>query len=150
MSFLIEFLKKYLIWADYIGTDISEKYIEYARHKYSDRTFLVADARTLDFPASFFDIVFINGVLHHLDDGTVLKITREINRVLRPEGRVLIMENILNGTLLSKLIAMLDLGKYIRTSDGYCRLLAKYFNIADTYPIRIGICDYQIFVLTKN
>ncbi|MBI2627859.1 MAG: class I SAM-dependent methyltransferase [Candidatus Niyogibacteria bacterium] len=135
---------------DYIGMDISEKYIEYARHKYSDRTFLAGDAQTLDFPASFFDIIFVNGVLHHLDDDTVLKITREINRVLRPEGRALIMENILNETLLSKLIAMLDLGKYIRPSGGYRRLLAEYFNIADTYPIRMGICDYQVFVLTKN
>lgn len=134
---------------DYIGIDISERYIKYACQKYN-KNFLVADARALDFIDQSFDIIFVNGVLHHLDDKTVLEVMKEMNRVLRLNGRALIMENILSGTFSSKLIAKLDAGEYIRIPDDYRKLLTKHFKIANTYSVKMGICDYQVFILNKN
>lgn len=135
---------------NYTGIDISKKYIEHARRKYNNKTFLVADARMLDFPTHSFDVILINGVLHHMDDKTILEILPEMERVLKPDGQVLVMENVPGKALLAKLVTKLDLGEYIRLPNDYSYLLEKHFNINKTYPIKIGICDYQVFCLSSK
>ncbi|HSP16230.1 MAG TPA: class I SAM-dependent methyltransferase [Thermoanaerobaculia bacterium] len=48
-----------------------------------------ADAENLPFRDASFDVVFSNGVLHHTSDTT--RAVREVHRVLRPGGRVVLM-----------------------------------------------------------
>lgn len=79
--------------ADYTGIDLTEAAIDLARKNFKQRglqgTFKVADAENLDFADNSFDIVYSHGVLHHTPDtaGAV----REINRVLKPGGRAIVM-----------------------------------------------------------
>jgi len=72
---------------DYYGVDFSEKLIEIAKEKYPQLKFKVADALNLPFPANFFDKVFSIAVLHHIPSKELrLKFLKEIRRVLKPEG----------------------------------------------------------------
>lgn len=86
------------------GIDISEVYIndciQKARHngipleKYS---FSVMDAHHLEFPDNTFDIIIGYGILHHLDAATAM---REIYRVLKPQGRIILQEPLADNILL--------------------------------------------------
>jgi len=81
--------------AEAYGIDISPVSIERAQalagqEGLSDSVkFQVMDAEATEFPDSFFDMVLINGVLHHLD---LPKAYRELARIVRPDGAVIATE----------------------------------------------------------
>lgn len=132
----------------YVGVDLSPTYISYARKKYP-KQFLVADAKELPFANGSFDAVWVNGVLHHFDDGLVRATVSEMRRVLKDSGRAVVMEDVPAHTLVSRLVRSMDLGDHIRTPTAYATLLSERFAISTHYPIRTGVCDYEVFVLQK-
>ena len=76
---------------DYYGVDFSEKLIEIARKRYPQFEFQVADALNLPFSANFFDKVFNIAVLHNIPSKELrLKCLKEIKRVLKPEGLLIL------------------------------------------------------------
>lgn len=79
--------------ADYTGVDLTEAAIELARKRFQlfdlRGEFRVADAENLDFADESFDLVYSHGVLHHTPD--TARAVREIHRVLRPNGRAVVM-----------------------------------------------------------
>lgn len=86
------------------GIDISPVYVEEANLNAkksgcpSERyQFLVMDAHALDFEDDTFDVIIGEGILHHLDADVAL---REIHRVLKPGGRVLLQEPLADNPLL--------------------------------------------------
>ena len=75
------------------GIDISKEMILLAKKHICQGIrppeFLICDAHRTSFPDAFFDVIFGNGILHHLD----LEIAfREIARILKPGGRGYFME----------------------------------------------------------
>ena len=79
--------------ADYTGVDLTDAAIELARKRFElfnlPGTFRTADAENLDFKDASFDLVYSHGVLHHTPD--TARAVREIHRVLRQNGRAMIM-----------------------------------------------------------
>src|SRR5207237_9345304 len=79
--------------ADYTGVDLTEAAIDLARKNFEQRglqgEFKVAVAENLDFADSSFDLVYSQGVLHHPPD--IARAVSEIHRVLKPEGRAIVM-----------------------------------------------------------
>ncbi len=79
--------------ADYTGVDLTEAAIDLARKNFEQcglqGEFKVADAENLDFADSSFDLVYSHGVLHHTPD--IARAVSEIHRVLKPEGRAIVM-----------------------------------------------------------
>lgn len=76
------------------GIDLSERLVEQTRERlseFADRVTLKQDnANALSFPDGRFDGVYCAATLHHMEDpGHTL---REMARVLRPGGRLVIME----------------------------------------------------------
>lgn len=82
-----------LAGADYTGIDLTEASIELARKRFElaglRGEFRVADAEALDFPDNVFGLVYSHGVLHHTPD--TARAVREIHRVLKPDGRAIVM-----------------------------------------------------------
>lgn len=132
---------------DYVGIDISKIYIDYARRRFA-KTFYVMDAQKLNFPDGSFDIIWINGVLHHLDDEAVRTILGEMRRVLKTGGQAVVMEDAPPKKIISRIIRSLDVGENIRPAERYRRLFEKYFVVQKEYPLRTGVCDYQVFILS--
>lgn len=135
---------------EYVGIDIEPDRIKYARKAYPKGTFHVMDASHLRYPDGYFDQILVTGVLHHLTDDEVRSIVAEMRRVLRPEGRALVMEDIaLRGSLnlLGALVHLADEGSHIRRPKQYAPLFTPDLSIITTYPVRCGVCDYQAFVL---
>src|SRR5688500_12238875 len=135
---------------NYAGIDIEPERIEYARKTYRQGEFHVMDASHLKYPDGYFDQILVTGVLHHLSDHDVREIVREMRRVLRPDGRALVMEDIaLRGSLnlLGALVHLADAGAFIRRPKQYVELFVPALELKKTYPVRCGVCDYQVFIL---
>lgn len=79
--------------ADVIGVDISPVSVTNASREAARRglraQFAVMDCESLGFPNNSFDLINVNGVLHHLDLGRAYS---ELARVLKPSGSVLCVE----------------------------------------------------------
>ena len=52
--------------------------------------------------------------------------------------------------LVGKAIQRLDEGDNILSAEAYAAIFQRQFNIEKTYPMRSGICDYQVFILTAS
>ncbi len=92
---------------DYYGIDNSKKLIEIAQKRYPQFKFQVADALNLPFSADFFDKVFCVAVLHHIPSKELrLKVLRDINRVLKPNG--LLVLTVWNLGFLRRLTILLE------------------------------------------
>ena len=134
----------------YAGIDIEAERIAYAAKTYPQGKFQVMDASALGYPDGYFDQILVTGVLHHLSDEDVRNIAKEMKRVLRPDGRALVMEDIaLRGSLnlLGALVHLADEGAHIRRPKEYTPLFEPHLNLRATYPVRCGVCDYQAFIL---
>lgn len=79
--------------ADYTGVDLTEAAVDLARKRFElfnlPGKFQTADAENLDFADESFDLVYSHGVLHHTPE--TQKAVQEIQRVLRPGGRAVVM-----------------------------------------------------------
>ncbi len=76
------------------GIDVSSKSIEEAKKKQlKNSTFQVLDTDHIPFANDSFDIVFIAGVLHHIDEYKRQKIVNELFRVLKQNGRLYLFEH---------------------------------------------------------
>jgi ubiquinone/menaquinone biosynthesis C-methylase UbiE len=78
------------------GIDPSPEMIARARRKArkagADVAFEVAVAEALPFPASTFDVVLISLTMHQLPPVTQHECIEEVSRVLRPDGRLLVVD----------------------------------------------------------
>ncbi len=73
-------------WPDTVGVDINPRTVAYCRAHGLDARLIEPDQ--LPFDDKSFDSVLMDNVLEHIADPTAL--LRELRRVLRPEGRLLI------------------------------------------------------------
>lgn len=137
---------------DYVGVDLNERYIRYARRHYPG-TFEIMDARKLDFGEDSFDDVLVYGLLHHLSDADARAVLGGISRVLKPTGRVLIIEDIPTESrlnLIGHLLHRIENGHFIRTADEYRRLLDGFLCHQGEQFFRSGFCDYYMVSLAAQ
>ena len=115
----------------YLGTDISPKYIMYAKNKYKTKTrkFRIEDSLK-NTKISKYDAVLLISMLHHFSD-------QEVNNILltakkRAKKIVIIADIIPNPPNLFKmLLAKLDRGKYVRLEKDKIKLINKHFTIVE-------------------
>jgi ubiquinone/menaquinone biosynthesis C-methylase UbiE len=88
----IHVLKKTFPQAEITGVDPNLNSLEAAREKYPDVTFIEMEAEKLEFEDNSFDVVSISMALHHLPK--IKKGLKEIKRVVKPEGYIIINETI--------------------------------------------------------
>lgn len=132
----------------YIGIDISPIYIERAQACFPEHRFRAMDATQLEFPDNSFDAVIVSGVFHHLDSATTHRVLKEISRVLEPNGKLLVWEDVptrnpLN--LVGRIIHRLDVGEFIRRDSEYAKLISDHFCIESNESFRSGFMDYAAF-----
>lgn len=88
------FFEKYFPQFKIQGIDISVKSIEEAQKKQlSNTSFAQYDGQQIPYGNERFDVVFVAGVLHHIDAVDHQKVVNEIFRVLKPGGRLYLFEH---------------------------------------------------------
>ena len=121
----------YLPGVSYVGTDLSEAYIDSARQHYGDRgRFLLGRIADLD-PAELgeFDVVVAVGVLHHIDEDEALHLFESASSVLAPGGRLVTLDTSYTPTMsrAARFLVSRDRGQSILTPDGYESLARRAF-----------------------
>ena len=119
------------------GVDISEDLIRLAQRRMAvngragGAQFLVGSAHDLPFPDGSIDVVFGIAILHHLD---LMRVSREVYRVLRRGGRAIFQEPVRNSALVRFLRSLIpyhapDISPYERPlTDGELREFAAPFS----------------------
>ena len=76
-----------------------------------------------------FDLVMMNGVLHHVDDEQAHAVLAQIPALLAPGGRLVTMDGCFFPDTRGWRAAVLrhDRGKHVRTPEGYHALFAPHF-----------------------
>lgn len=109
-----------------VGVDRSPAAIRTFRH--GSGTGVVASATALPFPTGALDSAWCFGLLHHLPDADAVTAVRELQRVTRPGGHVVVFDGIqpgASGPFLARLIRGLDRGRWMRTRAGLAALLDR-------------------------
>ena len=129
-------LSHHLPGVDYVGIDLNEDYITYARRSGREGTrFEVASVTNLreeDFGR--FDCVVAIGVLHHVNDSEATSFLRALPDVLRPGGRFVAAEPVWypEQRTTARVLAALDRGRFVRSQEGYEQLLSPWFATTDS------------------
>jgi SAM-dependent methyltransferase len=133
----------------YVGVDINPEYVELAKKLHPYGHFLQQDARTLPFENDFFDLIMFNGVWHHMHDDLIRSCMKEVFRVLRPTGAVVVSEPVFRRDWrVSTWFLENDRGEYIRDRAGY-RALFDGFAIVEEKTLRITLHEFAGFVARK-
>ncbi|MFN2412010.1 MAG: trans-aconitate 2-methyltransferase [Pyrinomonadaceae bacterium] len=135
----VELLKDW----DYVGIDLNPNYIESARAKFPQKRFEVGDATRLAITGEQFDLVFINSIMHHIDDAGCRSLVASTLPLLAAGGVVIVQEPLVpdDGQNLQKFLMKHDRGDYFRTHERWRDLFAEGgLRIAaeDVYPIKIA------------
>ena len=88
------FMQKYFSQWQVKGIDVSEKSIAAAKEKQLSNTdFQIYNGTVIPFADQSFDVIFIAGVLHHVDFMLHQNIMQEVYRVLKTGGRLYLFEH---------------------------------------------------------
>ena len=117
---------------DYIGFDLSESYIEYARKKHRHRKAVFHQALVEEANASAlgkFDLVLATGLLHHLNDSAARQLFQIAKMVLSEDGVLFTIDPcfVPNQAKISHWMVSRDRGQNVRTVDGYAELAKQEF-----------------------
>ncbi len=139
---------------DYIGVDYNYKYVEAAQKKYPHFKFTVGDVLDID-TSSGKAIYLLLGVVHHLDDNHVKDLITKIKKI-NPTASILCLDGIRvpNQNPIAKLLKDLDRGKFVRTLEGYQKVL-EGFNFSQrsdliTLPYNHVISGYNFDTVDFN
>lgn len=131
-------------YESYLGVDLSQKYLNYARRKYGDHqgvTFLCKNVN--DFSErddQQFDLVLMMGIMMNLDDNEIHHIMTTIKKLIAPGGVFLSYDSVyLDGTKgIAKFLLDYDRGFHLRTEEGYVSLMKKYWEHVE-YDLRFDM-----------
>ncbi len=119
--------------AQYYGVDLNADYIAYAQQRWgaaSRHEFAAADATQLRLPAGSFDRALFSNSLHHFPDQLARDILREVARVLRPGGRLVLIDMVGDDPRpVQHFFLARDRGEYLRPIAAQLALVAESFTI---------------------
>ena len=130
--------------AGYVGIDIHAGYVRLARRMNSSHHFESADFITWEGRGERFDLVLINGVLHHLGDPDARALLETALHHTAPGGSLLLVEDVRlpNEPFGTELIHWLDEGEFIRTPEAWRELVETLIPIEQGETFRSGLCAY--------
>ena len=136
---ILEYLPKNV---DYYGFDLSERYIQKAKTKYSRRNAVFSQEAVSEFTlpkelVSRCNYVWLLGVLHHLSDAEVKCNLELAEKALKKGGKLFCIDTcyVKNQNLIAKTLAALDRGKYIRQYEKYESLFSD--TLGDNFTLTI-------------
>ena len=131
--------------ANVFGIDISKKLLHKAKilsEKYDvEIKFSRMQSGNLDFKDAYFDIVYGNGILHHVDIPSTLT---EINRVLKPGGSAFFIEPLQYNPIINIYRLM---AHQVRTTDE-TPISWNDFNLMDKYFSHVEHREFWFFSLS--
>lgn len=137
---------------DYVGVDVNPQYIASAQTHYGSRgRFLCLSVNAFELPEpGTYDLVLVNGVLHHLTDAEVQRVCHLACQALRPDGFFISLDGCYTPgqSRIAKLLLDWDRGQFVRTQEAYEHLIAPYFKqLQSTIEDRYFHIPYTLLIL---
>lgn len=138
----------------YLGVDLNEHYIEYARRRHGSvlgRQFEVRDATALSLPAASFDKALFANSLHHFPDDLNRQVLGQIARSLRPGGRLIVVDLVGDHPgAVQQFFLRRDRGELPRPMAAQRALIAEHFQIDREATFDAGFTPQTIFAATPR
>lgn len=139
---------------DYLGIDLNDKYIRYARRRYGHGgtlRFEVGDATRLSLPAASFDKVLFANSMHHLPDDLTDQVLRQIARTVRPGGRLVVIDLVGDHPgAVQQFFLHRDRGARTRPMAAQRALLDEHFLVQREATFNAGFTPQTIFAATPR
>ncbi len=141
--------------AEYLGIDLNARYVAYAARRYGvaggRRAFRVADATRLRLaPGSFDKALFVNS-LHHFPDDLNRGILREIARVLKPSGRLVLIDMAGDHPGRARRFFLdRDRGRHLRPLGAQLALVEEHFAVRRYGAFDAGFTPQTIIAATPR
>lgn len=103
----------------YVGIDTDLASLKFARARRPANYFLFANAAQAPFPEAAFDVAISVGILHHLNNSDLAGHFREVLRVLKKGGKMIVVDSLKpeRRDFLRYLCSALERGEYLRTEE---------------------------------
>ena len=133
----------------YVGFDMSERYIAAARERYGHRAdFHCALVGKQELALEPYDLALAVGVLHHLNDADAMTLFEGASAHLKPGGTLVTLDPAFaaDQSRASRWFARHDRGTHVRFVEKYRRLAGSTFNtvdvsvVSDLYSVPYTIC----------
>ncbi len=134
---------------EYIGIDLSDVYIKKAISKYPEKKFIVSDVSDKNWVnqiTSKQDIIFVNSLLHHLNDEQVRKLFFNISEVMHPDGQIYIMDLVKPEKKgIPYFFAVNDRGKFARKLEEWEILFKEFFTCDSIKPYYLSLLGISMW-----
>jgi ubiquinone/menaquinone biosynthesis C-methylase UbiE len=113
---------------DYLGLDIDPNRVDYARRLNPSYRFQTLQGNRLPVSDRSKDLILIIAVLHHIPNAELHEYVKEFQRVLKPNGSILVIEPCFfqNCHISNWFMGRMDKGKHIQDEDGYFDLFRRH------------------------
>ncbi|PAE33318.1 class I SAM-dependent methyltransferase [Bacillus sp. 7884-1] len=111
----------------YLGIDIDTYRIEYAKRLYNQYRFEAFMGNELPADNDSFDFILILAVLHHIPPELIQGYVKEFKRVLKPNGKIVVIEPCLfeKSPISNWFMKSNDKGEYILREEEYLNYFTK-------------------------
>ena len=133
----------------YVGFDLSSRYILGARRRYGERAIFHCQSVTsaLIHELESFDVVLASGVLHHLNDLEAESLTQLASSALKSGGTLITIDGcyVPEQNPIARFLLSIDRGKFVRDTQGYTAILNKSFASIDSQVRHSTYIPYTTF-----
>ncbi len=139
------------LFDDYLGVDINEDNINFAKRKFHKNFKLISNIS--DVKNIKFYQIFSSMVIHHISDKELINIFVNFYKLLNKNGKLLIIdypEIKFQPNIIGKFILLNDRGKYFRNIDKLKFFFDKYFKINKLYYYKTGPFKAYVLILAKK
>lgn len=130
---------------NYFGIDINKNYITKAQEKgIENRHFLVGDVTSVAFDNGSFDLIYTLGVLHHLNSIEQKRMLKEMWRLCKPNGNLIIVDGLVPSNkfnIIGYILAKIDRGGYKVRMEQFKAMLTDSFSKESV----ISVKNYNFF-----
>ena len=136
----------------YYGVDTDKKYVKFSKEKRKGNFSIIKESPPYNFNKNYFDQVLISAVIHHIDDNNLKIISKELKRILKTNGRLMIVDHFRKenqGNLICKGLIFLDRGRYFRDLNQTIKVFSKEFKVEKTEIFKNGPYKDYILILSK-
>jgi len=116
---------------NYVASDINLKYLQYSQKSEKFLWYTTCDCASLPFISRSFDRVFALYLFHHLSDDVLLGTINEVQRCLKPNGKIIIVDTLCpekRWDLLGWMLSRFDRGQYFRQRQSLINLIQRSGN----------------------
>jgi cyclopropane fatty-acyl-phospholipid synthase-like methyltransferase len=123
-------IARYLPQVEYVGFDVSSKYIEMARKRFPQAEFVCERVSQFSLAKQqSFDVVLAIGIVHHLDDQEARQLFQIAFDALKSGGKLITFDGVFTNdqSAAARWLLARDRGEYVRNEGEYLKIASQVF-----------------------